>query len=565
MRLAFDRGTVTLTGCSDREAAGLPGVLWDPRARIHRAPAHRYSDLVAALRDASRRFEDRVRGPGPGPGRWRELDLHPHQAAALASWQLAGARGLVVLPSGAGKTRLALAAMAREGRRALCLVPTRVLLAQWRAELAGCYDGPIGQYGDGRRALEAVTVATFASALRHMETLGNRFELLVVDEAHHFGTGPGDEALELCAAPARIGLTATPPSDPAQRGRLARLVGPEVYRQSVADLSGAYLAPLRIVTLALDLAPDERRAYAAELAVYQPAVRQFFRYAPRASWRDFQRAAQQTDAGRRALAAWRRSRKLVGFTQAKRAALSRLLHEHRGSRLLVFAGDNETAYAIARDHCIMPITCDIGRAERADALAAFHAGRLRALVSAQVLNEGIDVPDAGRDPSVSAHRSLPGPGHGFPRSPKLAWCARWPSWLCSPFPGSRPPARRRSLRGPGCAARPSRAAPCSSCPSRRRPVPWRWARRAASTGPASPSRARSYSVAQTAARWLARPGCTPESGDPSTSPARRRPTTTRCWHSKPHPRACACSSPPPGSPRRETACASWVYRRRVLR
>ena len=42
----------------------------------------------------------------------------------------------------------------------------------------------------------------------------------------------------------------------------------------------------------------------------------------------------------------------------------------------------------------MPFTCDIGRAERMDVLDRFRAGGLRALVSAQVLNEGLDVPDA---------------------------------------------------------------------------------------------------------------------------------------------------------------------------
>ena len=80
--------------------------------------------------------------------------------------------------------------------------------------------------------------------------------------------------------------------------------------------------------------------------------------------------------------------------EAKQAALARLLAEHRGDRLLVFTGDNDTAYRIAREHCIMPITRDIGRVERREALERFCTGELGALVSAQVLNEGIDVPDA---------------------------------------------------------------------------------------------------------------------------------------------------------------------------
>jgi superfamily II DNA or RNA helicase len=62
--------------------------------------------------------------------------------------------------------------------------------------------------------------------------------------------------------------------------------------------------------------------------------------------------------------------------------------------VLIFTPDNETAYAIAREQLVMPITCEIERAEREQALAAFRAGELRVLVSARVLNEGIDVPDA---------------------------------------------------------------------------------------------------------------------------------------------------------------------------
>ena len=89
-----------------------------------------------------------------------------------------------------------------------------------------------------------------------------------------------------------------------------------------------------------------------------------------------------------------RSRQLIGFTRAKAAALRSLLMRHRGARVLVFTADNATAYAIAREHLIMPITCDVSRAEREQALTAFREGALSTLVSARVLNEGIDVPDA---------------------------------------------------------------------------------------------------------------------------------------------------------------------------
>jgi superfamily II DNA or RNA helicase len=393
--LDFDRGTITLSGCSESHVASLPGVLWDPRAEVFRAPGYLYAPLREALIRAGHVVEDRVASAADDLVRgWKPVELRSYQAAALSSWEIAGARGLVVLPTGSGKTRLAIAAMAQHRCRVLCMVPTRVLVEQWRRALRELYGGPIGQYGDGRRSAEAVTVATFASALHHMETLGNRFDLVVVDEAHHFGAGANDEALELCAAPSRLGLTGTPPSDSGRRNRLEELIGPAVYRLRVSDLAGAFLAPLRVVTLPLDLNSEERRAYSEETAVYHPVVRQFFRYSPRASWRDFQAAAVRTDEGRRALAAWRRSRKVVAFSEGKREALTRLLVAHHGQRLLIFTGDNDTAYSIAREHCIMPVTSDIGRLERRDALDRFRRGELRALVSAQVLNEGVDVPDA---------------------------------------------------------------------------------------------------------------------------------------------------------------------------
>jgi superfamily II DNA or RNA helicase len=60
---------------------------------------------------------------------------------------------------------------------------------------------------------------------------------------------------------------------------------------------------------------------------------------------------------------------------------------------MIFVGDNETAYRVAREFLVMPLTCDIRRGERISVLERFRTGALRALVSARVLNEGIDVPE----------------------------------------------------------------------------------------------------------------------------------------------------------------------------
>ncbi len=317
---------------------------------------------------------------------------------------MAGHRGVIALPTGSGKTRVALAAIASARAPVLCMVPTRALMAQWCVALREVYDGPIGRHGDGEHTLAPITVATTASAYRNMASLGDRFGLVVVDEAHHLGGGRHDEALEMAIAPMRLGLTATPHAPGTSAERLTNLVGPVVYEMTIGDLAGDALAPLERVTWRLRLDPDERRGYDALRAVYRKAFQAFLGGRLGDRWEDFLRHASRTDEGRIGVSAWRRASRLLAYPRSKREALGLLLRRHREQRTLVFVANNETAYAVAREHLIMPLTCDIKNNEREAALARFRDGSLRALVSAQVLNEGIDVPDAEIGIVVSGSR-----------------------------------------------------------------------------------------------------------------------------------------------------------------
>lgn len=396
-RFVFEAGTVVVRSQESAESAGLVGLVphlaWDARINAARSPAYRYRAVLKALRRTKLPFRDDVLTREPISNDWTMPSLRPYQHAALLGWHSARRAGLVVLPTGSGKTRLACATMAATRAPALCLVPTRVLLHQWRDEIAHHYRGAIGCLGDGERRIEHVTVATFEGAYRHMPRIGNRFGLLVVDEAHHFGGGMRDEALEMCAAPLRLGLTATAPDGPALT-RIMDLIGPIVCELAIGDLAGEWLAAFDSIVLPLHLSPDQKKHYDDAVARFR-AVYDAFRVVSRnAPWNDFVAMASKSEQGRAALAAFRYSRRITSYPEAKRVAVSELLQRHRASRVLIFTPNNETAYAIAREHLVMPITCDIDRAERELALSAFRTGQLRALVSARVLNEGLDVPDA---------------------------------------------------------------------------------------------------------------------------------------------------------------------------
>src|SRR6202795_4904864 len=114
MNLRFDRRTVLLTDPPAGVNLGAaPGVVWDRRVRAYRAPAIKHSALQRWLFAAGIRCQDVAPRPRSRQEAWSAVELRSYQEAALSAWELAGRRGLVALPTGSGKTRLALAAMQR--------------------------------------------------------------------------------------------------------------------------------------------------------------------------------------------------------------------------------------------------------------------------------------------------------------------------------------------------------------------------------------------------------------------------------------------------------------------
>lgn len=385
MRIRFDRGTLVLAPDAGEDPAAF-GARWDDDTLEWRAHASAHRDIVQALRVAGHRVDDEVQVVDLA-GALDEPELRWYQREALDAWSKAGHRGVIALPTGSGKTMCAVAAMARLGVAALVLVPTRVLLEQWIAVLARYWPGRVGQLGDGVRVIHDITVATYASAILHVEMIGDRFGLVVVDEAHHVGAMCPTDLLQMLVAPTRLGLTATPPERPLS-------LGPVVYTRSVAELTGDGLAVFTHEELVVKLGAAERVRYAQLRGVFKAAYASYVRRSPDAKWHEFAAAMRGSRSGREVLDAWRGYRQILAYPAAKRAALGELLARHAGERTLVFTADNATAYAIARELLVQPITHEIGRTERTAAIGRFASGETSVLVSAQVLDEGLDVPDA---------------------------------------------------------------------------------------------------------------------------------------------------------------------------
>jgi superfamily II DNA or RNA helicase len=394
--LSFDGGTLLLSGGETRNLAELPGVRFDPRSNTQRAEGRHYRAIVERLRQQRIAYRDEARAYQPSAWKLQSArEPFPHQTEGLETWWQTGGRGVVVLPTGTGKTFLAVLAIERAARPALVVTPTIDLLNQWYAELTAAFGPPVGLLGGGYYDLQPLTVTTYDSAYIHLERWGNRFGLLVFDECHHL-PGPTYALSAIGSiAPYRLGLTATPERADAQEVQLPELIGPIVYRREIRQLAGEFLAEYRTQRLYVDLAPEEQERYQRARDHYRGFVEQRgISMGGAHGWQRFIQETSRSAEGRAAFQAFREQKRLALAAPAKLHQLEHLLELHRVDRVLIFTYDNATVYEIARRFLVPAITHQTKAKERRQILERFHAGDYQILVTSQVLNEGVDVPAA---------------------------------------------------------------------------------------------------------------------------------------------------------------------------
>jgi superfamily II DNA or RNA helicase len=355
-----------------------------------------YADVVRALVREKMAYEDHARMYEElADGARVHREPRPFQTEALAAWRAHRGRGVVVLPTGAGKSHLAAMAIDARRRSALVVAPTLDLVRQWYDLLRTTFAVPVGVVGGGEYRVLPLTAITYDSAWLHMEHLGARFGLVIFDECHHLPGAAYALAARFCLAPFRLGLTATPERSDGRDAELGELIGPVVYRKDIVDLSGDWLADYETVRLVVELSPSERAEYDAERAIYRGFVeRQGIRMSQPDGWSQFIQRSSATTEGRRAMQAYRRQRELAFCAPAKLDYVEHLLEQHRDGRALLFTQDNATAYAVSRRFLVPAITHQTKVRERSEILARFADGSYAAIVTSKVLNEGVDVPDA---------------------------------------------------------------------------------------------------------------------------------------------------------------------------
>jgi superfamily II DNA or RNA helicase len=192
-----------------------------------------------------------------------------------------------------------------------------------------------------------------------------------------------------------MGLTATYEREDGRHDELPRLTGGRVYELGVDTLAGRHLSPYTHEKIFVDLTPEEQQRYRREYSVFTDYLRR--RGLTLRSPQDFQRFIMRTGSDRQAreaLLARNKALKTVLNSNAKITALGEFLNVYTDEKILVFTRYNQLVYNVSRRFLIPAITYQTPKDERKEILEKFKAGRYRAIVTSQVLDEGVDVPEA---------------------------------------------------------------------------------------------------------------------------------------------------------------------------
>jgi DNA excision repair protein ERCC-3 len=293
--------------------------------------------------------------------------LRDYQKGAVAGfWE--GGSGVVVLPSGAGKTIVGAAAMAQASSTTLILVTNTVAGRQWRNELlrrTSLTEDEIGEYSGERKEIRPVTIATYQvmTARRggeylHLSLFDARdWGLIVYDEVHLL-PAPVFRMTADIQSRRRLGLTATLVREDGREGDVFSLIGPKRYDAPWREIEAqGWIAPAECTEVRVTLTEDERMSYAVAEADE--------RY------------------------------RMCATALSKHGVVERLVKKHSDDRVLIIGAYLDQLEALGRSLEAPVIQGSTRTKERERLFDAFRTGEITTLVVSKVANVSIDLPEAG--------------------------------------------------------------------------------------------------------------------------------------------------------------------------
>jgi DNA excision repair protein ERCC-3 len=280
-----------------------------------------------------------------------------------------GGSGVIVLPCGAGKTIVGIAAMALMHRSTLVLTTGITAVKQWHREILDRTDlaeDQVAEYTGESKQIAPVTLATYQilthradkkDEFPHFKLFDQRDWGLVVYDEVHLLPAPVFRVTAQIQARRRLGLTATLVREDGREEDVFSLIGPKKYDVPWRELeSRGWIAEANCTEIRVGLPESLRMEYA--------------------------------------VAEWRHKYRIASENPNKEEIVARLLEHYSGSRVLIIGQYLKQLRALRKRFGIPLIMGQTPNSEREDLYNRFRHGEVRQLILSKVGNFALDLPDA---------------------------------------------------------------------------------------------------------------------------------------------------------------------------
>jgi DNA excision repair protein ERCC-3 len=286
-----------------------------------------------------------------------------------AGGDVRGGSGVIVLPCGAGKTIVGIAAMALMNKSTLVLTTSITAVKQWHREIlerTDLADEQVAEYTGESKDIAPVTLATYQIVTHrpdkdgefpHFKLFDQRDWGLVIYDEVHLLPAPVFRVTAQIQARRRMGLTATLVREDGREADVFSLIGPKKYDVPWREL--------------------ESRGWIAEAACTEIRV-----------------ALPEPLRMEYAVAEWRNKYRLASENPAKDEIVARLLDHYQGKRILIIGQYLKQLRHLRKRFNIPLITGQTPNSEREELYDKFRHGAIRRLILSKVGNFALDLPDA---------------------------------------------------------------------------------------------------------------------------------------------------------------------------
>ncbi|MDO9103776.1 MAG: DEAD/DEAH box helicase [Methylovulum sp.] len=193
-----------------------------------------------------------------------KIETRPYQERVIRLAINAGG-GVIVAPTGSGKTTMGIEIAARFGERCLILVKSLDLAKQWQAAIKRFTGLDCGLIGGGKmQEGQAFTVALMQTLVK--QETGLDYGLVIVDECHNIPAAQAYAVINRQAAKYRFGLSATLQRRDNLEFMIHAALGQVAAEVEANELNGSVL-PVMVLTLHYDFkgSPDSWGAFITQL------------------------------------------------------------------------------------------------------------------------------------------------------------------------------------------------------------------------------------------------------------------------------------------------------------